>query len=166
MSGFWGKRRTWIGALVASALSATVLLGTASAASANDPNADGQDPYSYPNTTNSCSKNASIVGSAAVVDGGGRTLGTGYLWFSRCCGTNWAEVRASVAAGGSGSLETDVYRYSPYEIQPYTWYGNFPTGGHSWGNMIYAPTQCAGANVIITLASGDSGSVWINDPTC
>ncbi|MEV4518293.1 hypothetical protein AB0K00_56225 [Dactylosporangium sp. NPDC049525] len=158
-------RRTAVAVLVVPML---VLLGPAGVAAANDPGADGRDPYQYPSTGNSCAKNASIVASGSVFGGSGRKLGTGYLWYSWTCGTNWSEVRTSVSAGGSsGWLYTDAVTGPPFEQQIYQWDGNFPVGARSWSDMVYAPTTCASGSVGIGLANlGDSGMATLQDPTC
>lgn len=72
-----------------------------------------------------------------------------------------------MSAGGQGQLETNIFRATPsYEEQRYTWTGNFPTGGESWSDMIYAPADCVTAVVSILEANGGEGSAWLADPTC
>lgn len=61
-------------------------------------------------------------------------------------------VTTSVGSGSSSSsITTNVYRQSPYLAEPFTWYGTFPVGAHSWSNMVYAPVSCAKGYAAIDL---------------
>lgn len=161
------RARGWRTAIAAIFVSALVLLGAPSVASAYDPGADTQDPYQYPSISNSCAKNSSPVASGTIYGANSRKLGTGYLYYSWTCGTNWTEVKTSVSAGGSsGWLWTEVNTGPPFEQQIYQWNGNFPIGARSWSNMVYAPYACAAGTIAIGLANGDEGSVNLMDPTC
>ena len=125
---------------------------------------DGQDPYA----TGCASNGALVVNSAPVSIPCGGSVGTAYLWYSNDCGTNWVSGTTSVSnpePGRPAPIETDIYRQSPYLEEPYTWWGTYPAGAHSWSNMVYAPTSCAKGYVSLDVGFA-TASTWVYQHSC
>ncbi|GLY25570.1 hypothetical protein [Micromonospora sp. NBRC 101691] len=123
---------------------------------------DNRDPYDT-----GCASSQVLLETVDIVTQFGVSVGTGYLWYSRNCGTNWISVRTKYASpsGWAGGITTNTYRDTPSGQALFTWTRPWVAGAVSWSDMLYAPVECVRA-----VGSVDSdhgvGVGWIHQPGC
>ncbi|MFB6398074.1 hypothetical protein [Polymorphospora lycopeni] len=136
--------------------------GAAPAAARSGYGYDNQDPYD-----SGCASSMVLLQTVDIVTFSATSVGTGYLWYSRNCGTNWISVRTRFAAptGWPGGMTTNIYRDTPPGEARFTWTQPWVAGAVSWGDMLYAPVEC-----VRTIGAVDSvhgvGVGWIHQPGC
>jgi len=157
--------RFFVTMTVAVASVAVAVFGIAQPAAASGYGYDGQDPFAT-----GCASSKTPVGTFDLLAqlGDGTSVGTGTLWYSTSCGTNWVSVRARYASPPSPpfGITTNIYRNSPPGQAEFPWTQPWVAGAVSWSDMLYAPVVCVYALGAVDNTDHGEGWGWIHQPGC